>query len=113
MRTKLTLAILCILTVPLWFSDSPPGEPGATIPVAAIAYAGHTTTGNWCECGTPGCICDPGEEQIGYGATQTNDQNKKTVDQRRSMIRTRDGFDFGTGVLMLALVLLMWTRLRN
>ena len=23
--------------------------------------AGHTVSGGWCECGSPGCICDPGE----------------------------------------------------
>lgn len=111
MRTKLILATVCILTLPLWFSDSRSGEPAATTPVATIAYAGHTTTGNWCECGTQGCLCDPGEEQIGNGASQWNDQNKKPT-EGLSPISTREGFDFGTGVLMLGLVLLVWTRLR-
>ena len=112
MRKQLILATLCILTLPLCFSDSPPGGPADTAPVAAVAYAGHTTTGNWCECGTQGCICDPGEEQVGNRASQVNDASKRTVYLRTSPIRTREGFDYGTGFLMLALAFLVWTRLR-
>jgi len=25
------------------------------------AFGGHNLPGGWCECGAPGCICDPGE----------------------------------------------------
>jgi hypothetical protein len=25
------------------------------------AFAGHSLPGGWCECGAPGCQCDPGE----------------------------------------------------
>jgi hypothetical protein len=28
----------------------------------ASAYAGHTNTGQWCQCGCVGCICAPHEE---------------------------------------------------
>lgn len=34
---------------------------GLLLMLVLPVLAGHTTTGNWCECGTPGCICDPGE----------------------------------------------------
>jgi hypothetical protein len=31
-------------------------------PFAAVALAGHTMLGGWCECGSSAaCICDPGE----------------------------------------------------
>lgn len=32
-------------------------------------FAGHTLQGGWCECGAPGCICDPGENGGGNLAT--------------------------------------------
>jgi hypothetical protein len=34
------------------------------------------------------------------------------LDQSSSPIRARSGFDFGTGALMLALALFLWTRFR-
>jgi len=27
--------------------------------------AGHSVIGGYCECGAPGCICDPGETPLG------------------------------------------------
>jgi hypothetical protein len=29
--------------------------------LSSPVLCGHTQTGFFCECGTPGCICDPGE----------------------------------------------------
>lgn len=28
-------------------------------------FAGHMVIGGWCDCGAPGCICDPGETPMG------------------------------------------------
>lgn len=28
------------------------------------ALAGHTQAGTWCQCGTPACICDEGEQPV-------------------------------------------------
>ena len=30
-------------------------------PFASSAFAGHTLSGTFCQCGCPGCFCDPGE----------------------------------------------------
>lgn len=58
MRKFLLLAML-ILIMPLLsmgISGSGPSSPGAY-----TAIAGHMASGQWCECGSPGCVCDPGE----------------------------------------------------
>lgn len=31
-------------------------------------FAGHVVIGGWCDCGAPGCICDPGETPGGNAA---------------------------------------------
>ena len=74
--------------------------------------AGHTVGGEWCACGTPGCICDPGE--VGNSHRPASDQTEKALNQVASPVRShsRSGFDFGTGALMLALAVFVWTRLR-
>lgn len=84
-----------------------------SIPFAPVVYAGHTLNGGWCDCGAPGCICDPGEVR-GQSNKPVSDQTTKPSDQGASPIRShaRSDFDFGTGALMLALVLFVWTRLR-
>lgn len=112
MRTRLLLAAVCILALPLWFSASERNNATNSAPFATVAYAGHTTAGEWCGCGAPGCICDAGE--IGLSNKQVSDQTKVRSDQEASPIQqhSRSGFDFGTGALMLALALFVWTRLR-
>jgi len=106
------LAAVCILALPLWFSPSPEDKLTNLAPFATVAYAGHTLGGEFCQCGTPGCICDPGE--VGLSNRPVSDQPEKASNQGASPIRThsRSGFDFGTGALMLALALLVWVRLR-
>ena len=112
MRRRLLLAAVCIFSLPIAFSLSSGDNLTNSVPFAAVALAGHTTAGSWCECGAPGCICDPGEEQTGHSARPVSDQIRRPVDQGASPIRSRSGFDFGTGVLMVALALFVWTRLR-
>jgi hypothetical protein len=109
-RTRLILAAaVCILALPLWFSTSTGNNPTNSGMFSPVAYAGHTTGGYWCECGTQGCICDPGELPIGRAAS---DPNKTTTSIGTSSTRQSSGFDAGTGALMLVLVLFVWTRLR-
>src|SRR5437016_13672519 len=83
-----------------------------TAPFATFAYAGQTSVGGWCECGAPGCICEPGE--LGNSSRSLPNQTEKPSRQNASPIReqSRSGFDFGTGALMLALAFFVWTRLR-
>ena len=109
MRIRLLLAAVCIFILPLVFS---PSDKLGTAPFATVAFAGHTLGGEWCLCGAPGCICDPGETRGSNSATPVTD--KESSDQRLSPIRahSRAGFDFGTGALILAFVLLVWARLR-
>ncbi len=110
MKSRLILASICILTLPLWFSVSRSTDPMNPTPFGTVAYAGHTTAGEWCECGAQGCVCDPGER--GGQSTSAPDQIKQSSDIGVSAIRTRSRFDLGTSVLMLALALLLWARLR-
>jgi hypothetical protein len=51
-RTLFTLIIIAAL--PLFASN--------VAPSGSVAFAGHTLGGNYCTCGCPGCICDPGEQ---------------------------------------------------
>jgi hypothetical protein len=112
-RTRLLLAAVCIFALQLWFTASGRNKQVNSASFATVAYAGHTTGGNWCQCATPGCICDPGE--LGRSNRPGSDQNEKASGPGASPIRehSRSGFDFGTGALVLALALFVWTRLRT
>ena len=41
--------------------------------------AGHTVAGGWCDCGAPGCICDPGENGGGNRASVPNLTRKQIL----------------------------------
>jgi len=101
-----------MLILPFVFSPYAGDKPTSVAPFATVAYAGHTTAGDWCQCGFPACICDPGE--LGGSSRQLPNKTERAIDQNVSPIRanSRSGFDFGTGALMLALALLVWSRLR-
>ena len=112
MRKRLVFAVLCILAVPPLFSPSQNDKLTIPAPFVSVALAGHTTYGGWCECGAPGCICEPGE--LGNSSRALPNQTEKPSRQSASPIRehSRSGSDFGTGALMLALAFFVWTRLR-
>jgi hypothetical protein len=114
MRKRLVFAALCILAVPLLFASSENDKLISSVPFATVALAGHTIVGQWCECGAPGCICDPGEEPIGQSARPVSDRNGRSSNHgatSTSAGRT-SGLDFASSALMLALALFVWTRLR-
>ncbi|MFY9608022.1 MAG: hypothetical protein WAU45_05325 [Blastocatellia bacterium] len=106
MRTRLLLAAVCILTLPLWF-PTPGNKPGNAAPLATVAYAGHTTTGDWCECGGLGCIPNAGELCGNNNARAADDQGVPTDSAAGSDV------DPGAGLLMFALAFFLWTRLRT
>ena len=112
MKTKLLLAVVCILTLPIAFSPSGGDKLESSTPYAPVAYAGHTLTGFWCDCGGRDCVCDPGELPGGNRATSVS--HNESSDKGPSAIRAnaRSGPDFGSGALILALALLFWARLR-
>jgi len=86
-----------------------------TVPFATVAYAGHSLGGNWCECGAPGCICDPGETPIGGrsttpGSDRTDTSLKKGVAPARGY--QTSGVDLGSTALVIAFAIFLWTRVR-
>lgn len=62
--------------------------------------AGHTQSGNWCECGTVACLCDEGERP----------PQGMTADSSESEISFQDKSSSGLGdellFIFLALVLI-------
>ena len=60
MRKRLLVGTLFILSLPLLCSTRDAWS--AAGPYQFTAIAGHTQTGDWCQCGSgDGCTCDPGE----------------------------------------------------
>jgi len=96
----------------MWFSASESNKLNNSTPFATVAFAGHTVAGNFCECGTPACLCDPGEEMTGHSVrpvpdASPNQRNPKAKPDRLS------GLDFSTGAFLIGLALFMWARLRT
>ena len=99
---------LVMAVLPLMASPTQNSPTNASL--ATVAYAGHAIpSGGWCQCGEPGCICDPGEI---LGATTTGGENDGSSDQGLPPAPKGSGFDFGTGTLIFALALSLWARLR-
>lgn len=66
------------------------------------ALAGHTVAGGYCECGAPGCICDPGEQLMSRSNAGVPD-DKSTQD-------ASGGFDLGSETLLVLAALLLVLR---
>lgn len=108
MKKKLFLAIFCMLVLPFICSVSQNREATNTSPFNTVAIAGRTIMGGFCQCGCPGCMCDPEEQATcSYGlvardSSQTGDA-PETGDS---------GFDPASGVMLLALFFLVAARFR-
>ncbi|HLG15045.1 MAG TPA: hypothetical protein VJH03_11165 [Blastocatellia bacterium] len=80
-------------------------------PLATVAYAGHTTTSGYCDCGAPGCICDPGETPpLGNTASTVplgSSPGDESVDQSPA-----PDTDPTPGMLLIALAFMLWFRMR-
>lgn len=101
------MAVLPLVTSPT------KNSPNNSAPFTTVAYAGHTVIGGgWCDCGAPGCICDPGETPGGGSYASTAKDNDESSDQGPPPIPKSSGFDFGTGTMIFALALFLWTRMR-
>ena len=102
MRIRLLLAAICLLALPMSFNGD---KLTNSTPFATVALAGHTIAGDWCDNGTQGCISDQGVNR-----------NGPTTDHVKGSAQATTGagsfLDSGPGMLMLALALLLWTRLR-
>ena len=110
MKIKLLLAAVCMLTLPTLFSSSKGTKLTNSAPFATVALAGHTLVGSWCECGGPGCICDPGEPR-GQSARPISDASPADRNPRAKPGRV-SGLDLGAGAFLLGLTLFMWARFR-
>ena len=62
------------------------------------AFAGHTAAGGWCDCGAPGCLCEPGEPPLGNRAIVSNESSQETPS------------DLGSETLLVLAVLLLMLR---
>jgi hypothetical protein len=63
------------------------------------ASAGHSVIGGWCECGTPACLCDPGEQPLDAGSRSVPDKSSKKTPS-----------DLGSETLLVLGVLLLMLR---
>lgn len=111
MKTRLFVAVVCILALPIWFSLSGSDNLTNSTPFASVAFAGHTTAGDFCQCGAPGCICDPGEDMGGHSARPMPDNSPAHHNHKAKAGRVSE-LDFGTGAFLIGLALFMWSRLR-
>ena len=108
MRKMLFVVAVCsILTFPVLN----PNQSG----VSSLVYAGHSNVGNFCECGCPGCICDPGEQATScLNNVVSSDNGPKKAKNRTAPSADMPGandFDLGSGALLVALALLMLRRM--
>ena len=102
--------MMFLLALPMWVSPFKDVNTNSA-PYVTIAIAGHTSAGNFCECGAPGCICEPGEEQTGHSVNPKKDASPGNRPAPRSgRVST---LDFGTTAFLLGLALFMWSRFRG
>ena len=108
MLRRLSLAALCILILP-WLFSQPTDFKKSSEPLAfsGIAMAGHTNPGGeYCTCGCPACICDPGERPTicdGAAPAQLADDETGKADLDSELT---------AGAMIFALALLAWRMLR-
>jgi hypothetical protein len=97
---RLLCVMFIVLASPLMVSVS---NHLYTSPSASmVAYAGRTLAGGaYCDCGTSDCITEPGE---------CGNSNSATVASGGDTTTSARLIDSGTGVMMLAFILLLWMR---
>ena len=101
---------LLILAVPIITATLQPGA-SSNAPFASTAFAGHTTTGSWCDCGCPGCICDPGE-QIEMCLPGAKDVGGNAVTPTGEPARSSQS-EVPAAALFVGTGLLIWKRIRR
>jgi hypothetical protein len=98
MRSKLFLAALFMLILPLFNSPLKVSSSISATPYSGIAFAGHTLPGNgWCECDCPECH--------GVGAVA---RSESTSEEPQSDVPSDT--DSGIDALMTALLVILWIR---
>ena len=109
MKTRVLLAVVCILAIPVFLASST--EPLTSSPMPLVALAGHTVVGAWCECGSRSCICDPGENPTGQNTTPSPNQEKASLGRTLVDTNPADGGEFASA-LVLVFALYLWSRYR-
>jgi hypothetical protein len=97
---RLLCVMFIVLASPLMVivNSHQPASPSASM----VAYAGRTLMGGaYCDCGSPECITEPGE---------CGNSNSATVASGGDTTTSATSIDSGTGVMMLAFILLLWMR---
>lgn len=103
MKSRLFVAMLSILILPL-FAGVTTSQNGANPVNSSVAFAGHLASGGWCECCSPGCICDPGEDPNCQSANPISD-----LDPEKGRDRKRQP-DYSAGGMLIIAVLLFGLR---
>jgi hypothetical protein len=112
MKKRLLVTVSMILGLPMSFSICQEDKVTNSTPFAIVAYAGHTLGGTFCNCGAPGCICEPGEQPGGNMTIAPSSQPKSDQVTEPNTLDSTSDFDFGSGALMLALAIWVFFRLR-
>ena len=104
---RLLACSLLILGAPIIAAVLHTGE-SRNAPLVSSAFAGHTLGGGYCQCGCPGCICDPGE------------QLEMCLPDRKEMAAKQAGTpaqpsqsDVPAAALFVGTGLLIWKRIRR
>jgi hypothetical protein len=87
------------------FSSPQNGKPDESSPFVTVVMAGRTGYGGWCECGTPGCICDP--DELPGGNLVARSPGDEPLDKTNA-----PDVDPMMGAMVMMLALLFWLRLR-
>lgn len=101
---------LLMLALPIISATLQSGT-NSNLPFASTALAGHTLSGGWCECGCPGCICDPGE-QIEMCLPGAKDIQGKPVNAPDAPAPSSQS-EVPAAALFIGTGLLIWKRIRS
>jgi hypothetical protein len=116
-KMRLLLAAGCILSLPILFAPSQEINFRTSTPSMTVALAGRIfPNGAWCQCGCAYCICDPGETPSecvgGQSFNKVSDKNQRSGQAASPISNPASGIDFGSGAMLLALALFVWSRVR-
>jgi len=105
------LAVFPLRTSPAQVCNNAPS-------LAAVVFAGHVNSGGGgtCQCGCPGCECDPGESPS--DCTRINRVTPPDAGGAADRVKAAKGkgggpgLDFGTSAMVVVMALWLWARLR-
>jgi len=98
-----------VLAFPIFTALLQP-DSKSNAPFASIAIAGHTVSGGYCQCGCPGCLCDPDE---GMEMCIPENKNAQQLAASANSPMGSSGSDIPAAALFLGTGLLILQRLRK